>query len=201
MLNLYKLVAGAALFIVSTLTLANNVPPNFPNPENVRVESGILTWDAVENAGGYNIYFDAGTDESAIPLTYIDTVRDATEYRLDRNGTFSVVSFNQDASLFSNQFSPDVRVVFEDGITFEDPVKLFSVTCANVQPGEPCVASCPGPSSSGDSFYATGGACSAVDNAQVQASGEQTSYSCDVQTASSEVRAQVYCLNYTLIRQ
>ncbi len=201
MLNLYKLITGITLCVLSTLILANTVPPNFPNPENVRIENGTLKWDAVDTAGGYNIYFDAGTDESAVPLTYIDTVKGATEYQLERNGTFSVVSFNQDASLFSNQFSPSVRVVFDDGITFEDPVQLFSVVCGNVQPGEPCVASCPGPSNSGDSFYATGGTCSTFDGVEVRASGEQTSFSCDVQTVSNEVRAQVYCLNYTLIRR
>jgi len=201
MFKLLISIVSASLCLLSTFTFANNVPPNFPNPENVRVESGVLKWNEVDNAGGYNVYFTAEIGESAAPLTYIETIKGATEFQLESNGTYSVVSFNADATLFSNQFSPDVRVVFEGGTNFNEPVQLFSVTCGNVQLGESCVASCPGSTNANSSFYATGGACSTSDSVEVGASGDLSSYSCTVLTASREVRAQVYCLNYNLFNQ
>jgi len=199
----YKVAITASVWLVGALSLAhaqsfgNNVPPDFPNPENVRVEGDLLLWNEVPNAGGYNIYFTDSTELGGLldtPLTYIATVRGATEIPLEFTGNYSVVSFNQDSSLFSNQFSPDVRVRFEQGDTVNRNPGVFSVTCGNVEPGESCTAFCPS-SPGGASLAATGGACSASDFAPLNATAEETSYSCAAQVFSSEIRAQVYCMN------
>ena len=193
----YRIAVAAALLIAGAAAVANDVPPNFPNPTDVRVEGDVLTWDAVAGAGGYNVYFDAGTspDGADTPLTYIATVKGATELALEVSGTYSVVSFNADASLFSNQFSPGVRVVYDGGLSFASPVQLLSVTCGNVQAGGDCTAICPGGAAGGFSFLATGGACATSDVVEADATAGPSSYTCTVPTFSGEVRAQVYCLD------
>ena len=203
MRNLRNVVAAAAFFsfvavpAVNAQSFGNNVPPNFPNPENVRVVEDSLEWDAVPDAAGYNIYFTGSTEQGGLldtPLTYIATVRGATRFPLEFTGNYSVVSFNQNATLFSNQFSPGVRARYEAGIDVGRPPApgVFSVTCGNVEGGEPCTAPCP--SAPGDTgLVATGGACSASDFVPLNATAQERSYSCAVQTFSSEVRAQVYC--------
>ena len=194
----YRIAVAAALLLAgAAAAVANDVPPNFPNPANVRVEADVLTWDAVADAGGYNVYFDAGTspDGADTPLTYIATVKGATALALEASGTYSVVSFNADASLFSNQFSPGVRVVYRGGLDFASPVQLLSITCGNVQAGEACTASCPGASTGGFSFLATGGACATSGTVEADASADPASYTCTVPTFADEVRAQVYCLD------
>jgi len=197
-----KAVAAAALLLLGATSPANaqsfgnNVPPDFPNPENVRVSGDSIVWDAVEGAAGYNIYFTDRTERGGLfdtPLTYIDTVRGATRFPLEFTGNYSVVSFNQDASLFSNQFSPSVRVRYEAGTSVAPSSPgVFSVTCGNVGGGESCTASCPS-APGGTGPVATGGACSTSDFVPVNATAEERSYSCAVQTFSGEVRAQVYC--------
>lgn len=178
-------------------SFGNNVPPDFPNPENVRIEGDLLVWDAVPNAAGYNIYYTDRTDRGGLldtPLTYIATVGETPEYPLEFTGNYSVVSFNQGATLFSNQFSPQVRVRYEAGITPSTEPGLYSVTCASVDAGESCTAFCPG-SPGGAGLIATGGACSSSDFATLNATAKKRSYACAVQTFSEEVRAQVYCAN------
>ncbi len=201
--NIHKVAAAAILFLFGAMSSAsaqpfgNNVPPDFPNPENVRVEGDLLIWDAVENAAGYNIYFTDRTERGGLldtPLTYIATVRDSIEYPLEFTGNYSVVSFNQDASLFSNQFSPQVRVRYEAGIGGGQSPGVYSVTCGNLAAGEACTAFCPS-SPGGAELVATGGACSTSDFVPVNATAEDRSYSCTVQINSNEVRTQVYCYN------
>jgi len=203
MRNIYKVVAAATLLFFSAMSPAsaqsfgNNVPPDFPNPENVRVAGDLLVWDAVENAAGYNIYFTDKTERGGLfdtPLTYIATVKEATEFPLEFTGNYSVVSFNQDASLFSNQFSPGVRVRYESGIGVSQSPGVYSFVCGNAQAGESCTAICPS-APDGDGLVATGGACSTADFVPVNATAEARSYSCTVQVFSEEVRAQVYCSN------
>lgn len=201
MRNIYKVLAAATLFLFGAISTANaqsfgnNVPPDFPNPENVRIEGDLILWDAVEGAAGYNIYFTDRTDRGGLfdtPLTYIATVRDATEFPLEFTGNYSVVSFNEDATLFSNQFSPLVRVRFEAGISVDLTPGIYSVTCGNLEAGELCTASCPN-APGGTGLVATGGACSTTDFVPVNATAEATSYSCSIQDFSNEVRAQAYC--------
>ena len=203
MRTIYKAAVAATLFIFGAMSSANaqsfgnNVPPNFPNPENVRVAGDLLLWDAVANAAGYNIYFTDSTRLGGLrdtPLTYIATVEDTTQFPLEFTGNYSIVSFNQGATLFSNQFSPQVRVRYEEGITVDLSPGVFSFTCGLVEAGESCTAFCPN-APGGAGLIATGGACSTSDFVPVNATAEDRSYSCAVQTFSNEVRAQVYCSN------
>ena len=203
MRNIIEIVAVSTLFFFGALSFTNaqsfgnNVPPDFPNPENVRVVGDLLVWDAVEDAAGYNIYFTDRTDRGGLldtPVTYIATVKDATQYPLEFIGNYSVVSFNQGATLFSNQFSAQVRARFEEGLTVIRSPGVFSVTCGNADASELCTASCPSVPG-GANLIATGGACSTSDFVPVNAIAGDSSYSCAVQEFSSEVRAQVYCSN------
>ncbi len=203
MSNINKLTAVAALFFlglsstVNAQSFGNNVPPDFPNPENVRVVGDLLLWDAVENAAGYNIYFTDRTERGGLqdtPLTYIATIMDSTEFSLEFTGNYSVVSFNQGATLFSNQFSPGVRARYEAGISVNRSPGVYSVTCGDVEAGGTCTAVCPTVPGT-DGLIATGGACSTVDFTPVNAIAEVRSYACMVQTFTEEMRAQVYCSN------
>jgi len=166
-----------------------NDPTNFPIPQNVRVENGILKWDPVENAGGYNIYYTPDTDLAphAYPTDYFTTVKGSTG-----------------ATLFSRHFQSGAKVSYLDGKPGEEnsekdnaanapSVKIFSVTCGNVNAGDSCIARCNGEADN-QAYQATGGACATSDAVESDATAEARSYHCTVPEFSSEVRAQVYCL-------
>jgi len=179
-----------SLFVSSTL-LANN----FASPTNVRIEGDKLLWDPVEGAGGYNIYWNLG---------YLTTVKNRTDFKMQVDGRYQVVAFDQSATRFSSQFADNVSVNYAAGSVPTESnssgglgMKVVSVTCRNVGPGETCSASCLVP----NSFHAaTGGACATSDIVEADASASAFSYSCTVPTFSGEVTAQVYCIDRRAFR-
>jgi len=191
MMNSIALFTRSLLTVASLLVSSTLLAQNFNAPTNVRIEGDRLLWDPVEDAGGYNIYWNYG---------YLATVKDSAEYRMQFDGLYQVVAFDPSASLFSSQFADGVEVTYEVGDQQDSPesligrplVKVFSVTCDNVGPGETCTASCLVP---GEFRMATGGACSTSDIVEADATASQWAYSCTVPTFSGEVTAQVYCLD------
>ena len=184
-----------ALFVLSLSSplLAND----FPVPDDIRIEGERLLWEPVAGAGGYNIYLNNG---------YLTTVRNRTDFRLQVDGLYQVVAFDESASRFSRQTGPDTGATYEVGASQSETnalglsvVKVVSVTCRDVGPGESCTASCRLPD---DSVVrvATGGACSTSDIVEADASASPFSYSCAVPTFSGEVRAQAYCIDVERIR-
>jgi len=181
----------------------NNVPSDFPNPGNVRVEGNLLIWDAVPNAAGYNIYStssDQAEITDATPLTYVTTVVGTTQFPLTFTGNYSVVSFNQDSTLFSNQFATEVQVRFAEsetgsaatGIAGSFSSGVFSSTCGSILGAKRCRATCPSDTDE-VTYIATGGACAPSEIVPVRATAEPRSYYCEVSEFTAEIKAQVYC--------
>jgi len=174
-----------------------------PNPGNVTIEGDSLTWEAVEGATGYNIYFDG---------RYYDTVRDRLQYRVSEPGSYWPTAFD-DAGNFGNQYgfddTGDIRpeYIAEDGVDSNVSLVVNSYTviaqktCTNVGPGESCVATCPrsfqSPFGNASRFsrYLSGGACSTSDIVEADAFASNFTYSCTVPTFSGEVVAQAICVH------
>ncbi len=189
-------------FIVSGVYAQDDSPTqDFPTPENVRIEDGVLRWNAVPEAGGYNILFNARDVRGFFNLrnmNYLDTVIDATEYNVTQVGTYQVIAFNENASLFSPTINQGDAYYNPDDLNVGQPTSILemnlmqvrSVTCENVEPGGSCRAVCPL-----EHDIATGGACSTSDIIEADATATTISYQCTVPLFSGFVTAQVYCLN------
>jgi len=174
------------LLFISSVVWASN----FPSPTNVRMDGDKLLWDPVPGAGGYNIYWNLG---------YLTTVKNRTDFKMQVDGRYQVVAFDESATQFSSQFADNVDVNYEVGSTPSTSeslgstiIKVVSITCKDVSPGESCSASCLLP---GDFHIATGGACATSDIVEADAYASTFTYTCTVPTYSGEVTAQVYCLD------
>lgn len=179
------------LVVFSTFTLANE----HSGPTNVYIEDNLLRWDPVDGALGYNIYYWHPRYSS-----YITTVLDATEYRMDTEGTYVVVvSFP--GNTFSAIESASARATFSHQTQNSDIGQnetinagkftlLRSNSCTNQAAGDVCAVAC----DANPGQVATGGACYSTDGAQLQSRGTFEGYTCETNEASVEVQVQVYCL-------
>lgn len=198
-----------SLYFSMTGALAQDVPPDqaFPTPENVRIENGVLMWEPVPGAGGYNILFNARDVTSFVFLrgmNYLDTVIGSTEYNVTQVGTYQVIAFNENSSLFSptNEqgdayYNPNNESVGQPTSFLErNLMQVRSETCENVDAGGSCRAVCPL-----EHDIATGGACSTSDIIEADATATTISYQCTVPLFSGFVTAHVYCLNTAVFVQ
>ena len=64
---------------------------NIDPPENIRIEQNLLVWDDVPGVTAYDIYF-LSSDHPNANGTYFNTVVNANEYALNRQGVYTVVS-------------------------------------------------------------------------------------------------------------
>jgi len=168
--SLLRVTCTVFFLLISSFVFANN----FTSPTN----------------GGYNIYWNLG---------YLTTVKNRTDFKMQVDGRYQVVAFDQSATRFSSQFDDNVDVNYKVGATPSSTgseggliIKVVSITCKDVGPGESCSASCRLP---GDFHVATGGACAPSDIVEADAYASPFAYSCTVPTFSGEVTTQVYCLD------
>lgn len=165
-----------------------------PSPENLAIETGVISWDAVEGATGYNIYYN---------YRYFDTVKGSTQYNPSQTGLYWVVAFDDNGN-FGSQYGEALDVQIEEGadsisVTYNYRTSLVQTTCTDVGPGESCIASCGSTSTHLDpprySLYLSGGGCSTSDIVEADVFIGTDTYSCTVPTFSGEVVAQAICIH------
>ncbi len=173
-------------------------------PQNIQINDNTLSWDAVADAGGYNIYYFAGgPSKFGVETEYLTTVKNATSYSDLQPGIYSVVAFNEAATIFGNK---SAAIWLRDDGTVDDftdsragtTVTLmgsnddrYRVETRCVDEGSSiCVASC---NTDGLEGIVTGGYCSASD-AHINASGGTDAYQCYSPTGASLITAGAYCL-------
>lgn len=206
----------AALLLLPSMAFANcAVWGDFPPPQNVRTENGIIKWDAPMLAaddlpvGGYNIYYNP--DVNGYANSYLDTVRGTEEYAPTLTGSYRISAFDESTCNTSSLHHNDnITAIFDGGVSqttsvtpYYNWVYINRVTCQNVGPGESCIASCQNIWEGSNNTLAgpaTGGSCSTSDIVEADAWAGGSTYSCTVPTFSGEVTAAVYCLNLSKFR-
>lgn len=186
--------------------LANAMP--FPSVQNLFIEDNTLSWDAVANAGGYNIYYLPGGPSKNATVEYFTTVKNATSLSDIQPGVYSVIAFSEDETQFSESSSapfiwlrPDGVVDNPDGpdgpgdtisttITFygnNNDRYLVETECTD-EVGI-CTANC---NYEGNAGYITGGFCSASDS-HLNSSGYIDHYQCYAPNGAAVMTAGAYC--------
>ena len=190
--SMKKLLCAFALIISTTMAWGQN--PTLPDVENLQIEGDLLTWDALNEATGYNI---------SLNRRYYDTVRDVTSYRVIESGIYRITPFNDNGE-YGSDYGLSVEYLSDTVDTsvhysFDFSTLIVYKTCTDVGPGESCVARCP-TSYTPESFptiyprYMSGGACSTSDIVEADAWVGHRSYHCTVPTFSGEVIAQAICI-------
>lgn len=214
MKNLIKLFLATALLVPSIVFADCAAWGDFPPPENVRTENGIIKWEAPTlgagdlPVGGYNIYFNPDVDGYA--NNYYDTVRGAEQYTPILTGSYRISAFDEStcntSSLHHNE---NISAIFNDGESQQTSGESYNwtyinrVTCQNVGPGESCIASCTNIWEGSHNTLAgpaTGGSCTTSDIVEADSWAGGYTYNCTVPTFSGEVTAAVYCLNLRQFR-
>lgn len=182
-----QILAGLLLLV----PLAN--AETLPSPENLAFDNGVLSWDAVDGATGYNIYFD---------YRYFDTVKGSTQYEPGQSGSYWVVAFDDDGN-FGVTYGDYVDVQVDQGsdnisVTYNYYNAIVQKTCTDVGPGESCIASCTSTETHLDppefTMFLSGGGCSTSDIVEADVFISPNTYSCTVPTFSGEVIAQAVCV-------
>lgn len=165
-----------------------------PSPENLTYEAGVLSWDAVEEATGYNIYLN---------YRYFDTVKGSTQYTPGQSGIYWVVAFDDNGN-FGRQYGDELNIEVGEGadsvsVTYNYRTSIVQKTCTNVGPGESCIASCSSTRTDLDpprfTLYLSGGGCATSDIVEADVFIGNQTYSCTVPTFSGEVVAQAICVH------
>jgi len=194
---LIKLISFPLLLLISGWLYAMT----FPSVQNLRYENNALTWDAVANAGGYNVYYSAsGPSRHGISFDYLTTVRNATSYSTTHSGIYYIVAFNQDATVFSPSASAETLWLRDDGVVDTGEYDGTTVTYYGANNERylveqrctddlTCAANC---NAEGNTGYVTGGFCSASD-AHLNASGHQHHYLCYAPFGAAVMTAGAYC--------
>jgi len=174
---------------------------SFPAVQNLRYENNTLMWDAVVDAGGYNLYYSSGPSKHGLFSEYLTTVKNATTYSEVIPGIYQVVAFNQEETLFSEQSTAKLIWIREDGTVdnFDSDGSTVTYYGANNERylvetrcsdgSSTCTANC---NAEGNTGYVTGGFCSASE-AHINASGYTDHYSCYAPTNASVITTGVYC--------
>lgn len=178
---------------------------SFPVVQNLRFEDNQLQWNAVDNAGGYNIYyFPGGPSKFEVKLEYLTTVKNATSYSNVESGLYSIHAFDESETLFSETSAADVIWVKPDGSVDDFKAEstvtylganqaryLVETQCNNNDGGANCTASC---TAEGNTGFVTGGFCNA-DAGSLNASGGTDYYRCDVSAPVTLINVGAYCSN------
>jgi len=188
------------MFAFLLLAGANSHAGNLPPLSGLSITGDVLSWDAEDDAVGYNVYLD---------YSYYDTVTGSNNYTVTEPGQYRVVWFN-DAGEYSPVGGQDGNGGYIQGVEytgetgdnvnydFQWNTLLVYKTCTNVGPGETCIATCPTSYEHqyGTAYprYLSGGACSTSDIVEADAFVSYKSYRCTVPTFSGEVVAQAICI-------
>ncbi|MBX2882934.1 MAG: hypothetical protein KTR32_23485 [Granulosicoccus sp.] len=167
-----------------------------PMVQNVKLNGDQLTWDAVDNATGYNIYLGS---------SYLTTVKGNRVFTVTEVGTYWVVAFDDNGNFSPFMFTEDNSPFFESGVDNRPLVNevsgssgYFSARCLDLAAGETCTARCPdfvGDDIGGGFFVgaSTGGACNSSGTDFVNSRISPDEYSCTVSSFTARVEAQVVC--------
>jgi len=171
-------------------------------PDNIRMNGGDLTWDAVEGAAEYHIYYFEEPVPSVTNLGKYVRHTGGTRWPLDSFGDpfgyYTVVSIRWD-----EQFQPvEVSPFTENALAaYLDPsnnspvsngslsIVVNELRCDNMVAGSVCAATCATPA------IPTGGACRADAGVTLHQRAMVDSYQCLAQQDTSFVEVDVYCLN------
>ncbi len=174
------------LCVISVHVKAQQLPP----VQNVQLNGDQITWDAVEGATGYNVYFQGN---------YETTLRGDLQYTATETGSYGITAFD-DAGNFSPRRGSNA-VFFEGGvdnrpfvIEVGEGVAYITQRCFDVGAGDTCVARCGGVINGFLVGSATGGSCSSSDGTNINSLISFKEYACTVSVFTSRVESKVACL-------
>ena len=165
-------------------------------PDNIRLEDNVLSWDSVENAVNYNVYFLSGpvVDNSVTPR-YAATVDNVLEYRPIMDGFYTVVTVAVgDNGLEFSDVADGETVAFNGSgegpqiVTINSALEIRTVRCDNVVAGGSCESQCPFESR----INPTGGACRADAGVVLHQRARINGFECISQNDTSFVEVDVY---------
>ncbi len=171
-------------------------------PENIRIDGGRLSWDAVPDANEYHLYyFERPVPSASVVGNYV-RLTGGTSWPLDifndPFGYYTVVAVRTDDQSMPLEFSAvtdgEIVAYLDPTVTPAPNSDRFSIVvntqrCDALVAGAGCVATC------STSTIPTGGACRADTGVSVHQRALQNGYQCLTQQDVSFVEADVYCLN------